>query len=197
MKNHEMVTLLRDDQRLTELEKVIARGKKPFVEVGMALAEIRDLRLYRREYGSFAEYCQSKWGWTRQHAYRLIEAAPIGKSNLQVTSLNQARELAKVEPSQRAGVVQAIVDQGKPVTAKEILRHLPPPPMVRSGTNGSDGRNGESTPHPALPPIEAERGASRRTNVLREYENGNGHAISASSPDSVRAGSEGGSRTDG
>ncbi len=128
MKNHEMVTLIRDDQRLAELEKTIARGKKTFVEVGLALAEIRDLRLYRREYSGFEEYCRKKWGWTKQHAYRLIEAAPVAKSNLQVTSLNQARELAKVEPGQRAAVVQAIVDQGKMVTAKEIKRHLPPPP---------------------------------------------------------------------
>src|SRR2546426_10804825 len=50
-------------------------------------------------------------------------------------------------------------------------------------------------PHPG--PLPQERGASRRTNVLREYEIGNGHAISASSPDSVRAESEGGSRTGG
>ena len=132
MKNHEQVMSIRESQRLAELEKTIARGKKTFVEVGLALAEIRDLRLYKREYGGFEEYCREKWGWTRQHAYRLIEAAPIGKCNLQVTSLNQARELAKVEPSQRAGVVQAIVDEGKPVTAATIKGQLPPPPTQRT-----------------------------------------------------------------
>ena len=137
MKNHEMVTLLRDDQRLAELEKTIARGKKTFVEVGLALAEIRDLRLYRREYGGFSEYCRDKWGWTKQHAYRLIEAAPVAKSNLQVTlSQNAAIELAKAEPDQRAGVVQAIVDAGESVTAAAIKRHLPPVPTAR-GTEGT------------------------------------------------------------
>lgn len=129
MKNHEQVMSIRESQRLAELERTIARGKKTFVEVGLALAEIRDLRLYKREYGGFEEYCREKWGWTRQHAYRLIEAAPIGKCNLQVTSLNQARELAKVDPAQRAGVVQAVVDAGKTVTAAAIKRHLPPPPV--------------------------------------------------------------------
>lgn len=123
-----MMTLLRDDQRLAELEKTIARGKKTFVEVGLALAEIRDLRLYRREYSGFAEYCREKWGWTRQHAYRLIEAAPVAKCHQLVTNEGAARELAKVEPDQRAEVVQAIVDAGKPVTAAAIKRHLPPPP---------------------------------------------------------------------
>ncbi len=135
MKNHEMVTSLRDSQRLDELEKVIAKGQKTFVEVGLALAEIRDLRLYRREYSGFEEYCQKKWGWTKQHAYRLIEAAPVAKSNLQGTTQNAAIELARVESTQRDGLVQAIVDEGKPVTAKEIKRRLPPPPgQVVDGT---------------------------------------------------------------
>ena len=135
MKNHEMVMSLRESQRLEELEKTIARGQKTFVEVGLALAEIRDLRLYKREYGGFAEYCQAKWGWTKQHAYRLIEAAPVAKCHQLVTSESVARELAKVEPAERAGVIQAVVDEGKPVTAAAIKRHLPPPPMqVLDGT---------------------------------------------------------------
>ena len=135
MKNHEMVMSLRESQRLEELEKTIARGQKTFVEVGLALAEIRDLRLYKREYGGFAEYCQAKWGWTKQHAYRLIEAAPVAKCHQLVTSESVARELAKVEPAQRAGVIQAVVDEGKPVTAAAIKRHLPPPPsQVLDGT---------------------------------------------------------------
>jgi len=125
-----MVTLLRDDQRLVELEKTIARGKKTFVEVGLALAEIRDLRLYRREYAGFEEYCRKKWGWSRQHAYRLIEAAPIAECHPRVTSERAGRELSKIEPEQREGVVQAIIDEGKPVTAPEIKKHLPPVPVT-------------------------------------------------------------------
>jgi len=131
MKNHEQVMSVRESQRLAELEKTIARGKKTFVEVGLALAEIRDLRLYKREYGGFEEYCREKWGWTRQHAYRLIEAAPVAKCHQLVTNEAAARELAKVEADQRAGVIQAVVAEGKPVTAAEIKRHLPPPPMER------------------------------------------------------------------
>jgi hypothetical protein len=132
MKNHEMVTLLLDDQRLAELEKTIARGKKTFVDVGLALAEIRDLRLYRREFSSFKEYCQKKWGWTKQHAYRLIEAAPIGKSHHVVTDEATARVLAGVSPSERAGLIETVVEAGKPVTAAELKRHLPPPPVEKS-----------------------------------------------------------------
>lgn len=140
MQNHERITNMRDDARLVELEKTIARGKKTFVEVGQALAEIRDLRLYRREYGGFEEYCQAKWGWKKAYANHVIRAADVVTSLPPETATSvaneaAARELAKVEPNQRPGVVQAIVDEGKPVTAAAIKRHLPPPPIqVLDGT---------------------------------------------------------------
>jgi hypothetical protein len=153
MKNYEQVMRVREEARLEELEKTIAKGQKTFVDVGLALAEIRELRLYKREYSNFAEYCLEKWGWTKQHAYRLIEAAPVGKSNLQVTSQNAAIELAKVEPERRAGVVQAIVDGGRPVTAAEVKRHLPPPPVAAPPANG-ERRARSDAPYPAPPPGE-------------------------------------------
>jgi len=133
MKNHEMMTLLRDDQRLAELEKTIARGKKTFVEVGLALAEIRDLRLYRREYSGFAEYCREKWGWSKPYCTQLITAAAVvealpADTKVAIATESQARELAKAGPGERARVVQAVVDSGEPVTAAAIKRHLPPPP---------------------------------------------------------------------
>jgi hypothetical protein len=149
MQNHERITLLRDDHRLAELEKTIARGKKTFVEVGLALAEIRDLRLYRREYAGFAEYCRERWGWSKPYCNQLIIAAAVVESlpaeqKAAIAAESQARELAKVAPEQRAGVVQAVVDQGKPVTAAAIKRHLPPPPMQPNGA--------QSPAHPTLPP---------------------------------------------
>jgi len=136
MKNHEMVMSIRESQRLEELERVIAKGQKTFVEVGLALAEIRDLRLYKREYSSFAEYCRKKWGWTRQYVNYQIAGAKVRaelpeKVATIVATEAQARELARVQPEHRAGVIQAIADEGKPVTAAEIRRHLPPPPMQR------------------------------------------------------------------
>ena len=68
MKNHEQVMSVRETERLAELETTIARGRNTFVEVGLALAEIRDLRLYKHEYGSFSEYCQKKWGWKKSYS---------------------------------------------------------------------------------------------------------------------------------
>ncbi len=175
MKNHEMVTLLRDGHRLTELEKVIARGKKTFVEVGLALAEIRDLRLYRRQYGGFEEYCRKKWGWEKRYTNYVIAGAEAVKSlpaklGTIVPTEAAARELGKAEPEQRAGILEAVVAEGKPVTAAAIKRHLPPPPMVRgsqtvpttptaptSGTEGAAGRMPGATagrmPAATVPPL--------------------------------------------
>jgi hypothetical protein len=145
MQNHERVTLAHDQHRLDELEKTIARGKRTFVEVGLALAEIRQYRLYRGEYSSFSEYCQKKWGWNKSYAYYMIDGAAVVKAlpekvSTYVDNEATARQLAKAAPEERAGVVEAVVAEGKRVTAKEIKRHLPPPPMVPG--DGKNGRNG-------------------------------------------------------
>ena len=70
---------IHESKRLAELEKTIAKGKETFVEVGLALAEIRDLRLYKREYSGFAEYCQAKWGWERRYTDYVIAGAEAVK----------------------------------------------------------------------------------------------------------------------
>jgi hypothetical protein len=149
MQRHEKITSIRESQRLVELEKTIARGKKTFVEVGLALAEIRALRLYKSLYGSFSEYCQKKWGWNKSYAYYMIDSAEVVKAlpdkvSTMVDTERQARELGKVEPEQRAAVLEAVVAEGKPVTAKEIRKHLPPPPTQPNGAQG--------TLRPTLPP---------------------------------------------
>ena len=52
--------------RLSELEPLIERGMTSFVEVGNALLEISDRRLYRETHSTFAEYCGAKWKMLRK-----------------------------------------------------------------------------------------------------------------------------------
>jgi hypothetical protein len=115
---------LNESKRLIELEKIIEAGKQTFIEVGIALAEIRDARLYKADFKTFEEYCVKKWGWTKQHCYRLIECAPIAKSNPQVTSINQVRALAKVPEEKRNQVIKKALAKsksaGRKLTAKDI-----------------------------------------------------------------------------
>jgi hypothetical protein len=93
--------------RLKELERVIERGKQTFVDVGLALAEIRDSRLYRKDFSTFEEYCQSRWGWNASRSRQLISSAQAVSSMESVTAVTlgqksveserHARELSKVK----------------------------------------------------------------------------------------------------
>jgi hypothetical protein len=65
---------------LEALEDVVQRGLATFIEVGKALAEIRDRRLYRQTHGTFEEYCHDKWLLSRTRAYRLIDAAAVAEA---------------------------------------------------------------------------------------------------------------------
>jgi hypothetical protein len=83
--------------RLEVLEKIIRTGISTFASVGEALTEIRDSRLYRETDRTWGDYVERAWGFSRQHAGRLITAAeavqvlePIG---LHLNSEREAREL--------------------------------------------------------------------------------------------------------
>ena len=67
----------REEKLLAELEGVIATNMKGFVLVGMALAQIRDQRLYRIHYSTFEEYILRVWDMARRTAYQLMEAAEV------------------------------------------------------------------------------------------------------------------------
>jgi ParB/Sulfiredoxin domain len=97
--------------RLAELEAVVEHGMQTFVEVGIALGEIRDGRLYRATHGAFEQYLQDRWELGRSHGYRLIDAATTAKALSPVgdTPPNeaQARELAplvRADPDRAAEV---------------------------------------------------------------------------------------------
>jgi hypothetical protein len=62
---------------LRQCEEQIEAGLHSFIVVGNALCMIKDQRLYRAQFSSFEEYCQSKWGIGRQYAYRLIAAGQV------------------------------------------------------------------------------------------------------------------------
>src|SRR5260221_3259797 len=50
-----------EQKDFAECEAVIQRGWQTFVEVGRALARIRDQKLYRAEHDTFETYCRQKW----------------------------------------------------------------------------------------------------------------------------------------
>lgn len=67
----------KERSHLQELEKVIQGGLRTFFEVGHALGEIREKRLYRDSHQTFEAYCREKWEISRVHAHRLVAAAEV------------------------------------------------------------------------------------------------------------------------
>lgn len=109
-------------------EETIRRGLTTFVEVGNALAAIRDGRLYRLEFETFEAYVAERWGWTRDRAYKLIaasEAAACVENFIhKPVTESHAAALAKAPATERPAVWQEVVEEseatGKPVTAKRV-----------------------------------------------------------------------------
>lgn len=123
---------------LSDCEAVIERGLGTFVEVGQALLDIRDSRLYGESHGTFEDYCRERWGMSRRHANRTIEAAdvagvlgPIGPTP---PTEAVARELAPLrsEPTRMAEAWAEATENAKaedrPVTAKDVRRAVKPEP---------------------------------------------------------------------
>lgn len=85
---------------LAAQETIIERGLHTFVEVGTALATVRDERLYRVAHETFEAYCRERWGFDRTYAHRVIGAAEVVSvlpNGNRPTTESQARELAPLK----------------------------------------------------------------------------------------------------
>jgi hypothetical protein len=126
--------------RLDALEAVIERGLRTFVEVGAALGEIRDRKLYKDEYATFDAYCRERWGFGKTYASRQIMASRVVKElptgNVLPANEAQARELARIaDPEERAEVWgeeareaerEGRAPSAEGVKAKAAAREAPP-----------------------------------------------------------------------
>lgn len=133
----------REEQRLAELESVIERGAQTFIEVGKALMEIKEGRLYRTAENpkrTFEDYVQERWGWSRQWAYRQIQAAEVaenvapGLQNGETLSPSNAIALSRLDPEEQKEAAPAVAKMSKQearqfVTERKAerrgLRHIP------------------------------------------------------------------------
>jgi hypothetical protein len=145
-----------ESKRLRECEKAIERGLDTFYQVGNALAEIRESRLYRISYATFEDYCLERWKMSRPRAYQLMGAASV-LNNLSTivdkpTTESQARELASFEPDVQKAVWQIAIgtaptnDRGEPVITAAHIKSVADvlTDVVQSG--GLDDGSGEIKP---------------------------------------------------
>lgn len=140
----------REVSRLSKLETTIQKGMQTFFEVGAALKEIRDNKLYRAEFERFEDYCQERWGFTHQHALNFVRATET-RSNLEtivsVLPANEAqcRPLTKLAPGDQQSAWQEVIERAaeeseneRPaITAKlvqEVVREYTGDPPPRQTT---------------------------------------------------------------
>lgn len=129
-------------RHLAALERRIEKGVRVFHEVGQALLDIRDQRLYRQTHETFEAYLRERWDMARDRAYQLMGAAEVVKV-IPEGPVNeaQARELVPVIHAQGAEVAKQVWERatstGRPVTAqivreaaKEVLAPDAPPAMT-------------------------------------------------------------------
>jgi hypothetical protein len=106
-------------------------------EFAEALRTVRDKRLFRDTYPTFEQYCRERWGISKTHCNRLIQAsevsanvAPIGVTPKE----SQARELSKLPADQQASAWQETLDRtdGHPTAAavhEVVAERLKPAPI--------------------------------------------------------------------
>lgn len=121
---------------LEQLEVIVERGMTSFVEVGEALMEIRDSRLYEQTHLTFDAYCRERWQMRREIADRYVRAAevhavinPIGLPG--PANEAQARELAPLLPvpeTMREVWNEAVAKYGDPTSAevRELIQSRSP-----------------------------------------------------------------------
>ena len=116
-----------ENRHLKALEKRIAAGLQTFREVGAALLEIRDQRLYRDTHSSFEAYTSERWALNRARAYQLIDSARVVKvlgDPEDLVNESQAREMATLSSDDAQKVwtqVERVADETqRPITASLI-----------------------------------------------------------------------------
>jgi hypothetical protein len=80
---------------LARCETTIEKGYQAFIEVGAALIEVRDKKLYRVQYPTFADYIEQRWKISRSRAYQLITAGLLS-TQVDIQNERQARELNRL-----------------------------------------------------------------------------------------------------
>jgi hypothetical protein len=116
--------------RLTHLENIIAGNQNRFYEIGKALKEIRDFRLYTLTlFETFEAYARARWDIGRSQAYRLINAynvisnlSPIG--DRLPGNETQTRPLVQLDPIEQRKIWKEFLSTGLELTARNIEKFI-------------------------------------------------------------------------
>jgi hypothetical protein len=166
---------------LDQAETVIERGMAAFVDVGLALAQIRDRRLYRQSHPSFDAWCVEKLDMVRRHADRVIQAAhvvellgegggPTPRTESVARELTTLREhpdrlraawrdaLEHHGPRPTAEQTRTHVEQHNPTPKKPTAQKAPKAPAA-APTSTTTAAPGAGAAAPASPGVDADSAA--------------------------------------
>lgn len=194
--NPKVETLLpltrQEERRLQNCEEVIEKGLNTFYDVGTALTEIRDSRLYRTTHATFADYCQERWGMSRRRGDELIAAAAVvdnvrtnERNSAQTLPANeaQANELSGLEPDAQSEVWQRVVEtvesngNGRPVVTAAHVRSVVREYLQEHGEELPDDeprkprQKGDRSEVEALYDPEIQSRLTRYMEMITEFEN--------------------------
>lgn len=116
--------------RLTQLEGVIDANQRNFYQIGKALKQIRNERLFKDLlFDRFETYVKQRWDMSRSQAYRLIEASavvdnlsPIGDGALPANE-SQARALARYKKEEQRKIWRGFICSGITLTAANLRKY--------------------------------------------------------------------------
>lgn len=147
-----------ESAQLAAAEAVIAAGIKTFVEVGEALAGIRDQRLYRAAFPTFEDYCRQRWNFGRNYANKVIAAAEMTKAlGTAVPTPVAERVVRALAPlkaapeTMKAAYAEAVTEAGGAVPTADAVKAIVdrwmalPAPEPQPSSRQSTGRNSVRT----------------------------------------------------
>ncbi len=117
-------------KRLTQLENLIASKQNYFFEIGKALEEIRDTRLYKLTcFETFEAYTRNRWDMSKSKAYRLIDAYQVVKNLSPIGDIlpaneSQARPLTQFDPIEQRKIWKDFLNTGMEMTALGIQKFI-------------------------------------------------------------------------
>lgn len=124
----------KEEERLKICHERIMQGLKTWFDVGLALAEIRDNKLYRKTHKTFEEFLDENYSIGRTRAHQIISATTLQLmpefTEIEVVesqlpdSLTPLLELGKIKKSDQLTVWQQVVSDakktGEQITAKVV-----------------------------------------------------------------------------
>ena len=196
---------------LNRCEGVVEKGLAAFLDVGQALWQIRQSRLYRERFDTFEEYVEQRWHMSKSSAYRVISAteivqqleasyletngSPVGDAGEHLLPVNeaQARPLAQLAEHQRAGAWAAAVEKagGQPTAAvvQEVVAGMLPPKLEKVDSVAAplfdmeDDAAGQSGFVPPAPaPLNTQGGNPKPGNMTDEEWEASAKPFSAAEP---------------